>query len=840
MTADIDYTLEKIAEITSGTLIQQAAISRPQHLLLDSRKLTFPERTIFFSLHPDHCKSQALVYDLYKKGVTCFVIHESVAVENNLPVNYILVKNVLKALQDLAIYHRSSHDFTVAGNKLPVIGITGSNGKTIVKEWLNQLLENDFTIVRSPKSYNSQIGVPLSVLQINASHNLAIFEAGISKKGEMDVLEKMIRPALGVFTNIGTTHNEGFKNITEKIEEKLKLLKNAAALIFCADYPELSASVSLFKASRDVNREMQLFSWSRKAGASLRVTAIEKLTAQSVIRAVNGQKEVSITIPFIDDASIENAITCWCVLLLMNVPQETIAPRMLQLFPIEMRMELKEGINSCIVINDSYSADINSLAIALDFLEQQQQHARHTLILSDILQSGKKSDELYAEVAAIIQQKKIHKLVAIGKYISGQKDRFSFVKESYFYASVEEFKKNFNPAHFANETILIKGARIFRFEQIDQMLEKQVHQTILSINLDAIAHNLKEYRHLLAPSTRLMAMVKAFSYGSGSFEVAALLQFHKVDYLAVAYADEGIELRKAGITMPIMVMNPDENAFAALVEYDLEPEIFSFAMLLAFERYLLSSAINHFPVHIKMDTGMHRLGFESEDIKALAGYLHNNKRMRVQSVFSHLVASEDESEDEFTSTQLERFLQGCSTLHEAIGYGFLRHIANTSGISRRPDLHLDMVRLGIGLYGIDNNPLMHLKLRAATSLTTTIAQIKSVKKGETVGYGRTSKVEKDSKVATVRIGYADGYSRRLSNGKGKMLLRNVLVPVVGNVCMDMTMLDISAVDNAAEGDEVMAFGEQLPVQTLAEWSNSIPYEIMTGISQRVKRVYFQE
>jgi alanine racemase len=524
----------------------------------------------------------------------------------------------------------------------------------------------------------------------------------------------------------------------------------------------------------------------------------------------------------------------------MNIADEIIAKRMLHLFHIEMRLELKDGINNCSVINDSYSADINSLSIALDFLAQQQQHPKHTIILSDILQSGKTDNELYSEIALILQQKNIHKLIAIGRHISAQQQQFSSLKERHFFESVKEFKDNFAALHFNDETILIKGARVFKFEQINQLLEKKIHQTILSISLNAIVHNLKEYKSLLKPSTKIMAMVKAFSYGSGSFEVASLLQFHKVDYLGVAYADEGVELRKAGISLPIMVMNPDENTFNTLVEHDLEPEIFSFAILEALEKYLLSSAINYFPIHIKLDTGMHRLGFESKDVNLLAQYLHASKRVKVKSVFSHLVASEDPNEDAFTMQQLNNFLESCEIFRDKLEYSFLRHIANTSGISRHNNLQLDMVRLGIGLYGVDSNPAMQNKLNNVTTLTTTIAQIKHVKKGETVGYGHTLKVTKETTAATVRIGYADGYPRILSNGKGKMLVKNILFPVIGNVCMDMTMLDVTGIENIQEGDEVIVFGEELPVQDLSEWSNTIPYEIITGISQRVKRVYFHE
>ncbi len=833
MTADINYTIDKVAEVTHGVLIGQAFSTPLRHLLLDSRKLTFPESTIFFSLHADHLKSKNLINDLYKKGVTNFVIDETIHPPENITANFIVVKNTLQALQNLAIYHRNTFNNTA----VPVIGITGSNGKTIVKEWLNQLLEDDFNIVRSPKSYNSQIGVPLSVLQMNSSHTMAIFEAGISQKGEMEILEQIIRPTLGVFTNIGAAHSEGFTNIDEKIDEKLKLFNHVSTLIFCADYLQLLSKINSHK---EKYYQVELFSWSKNFPATLQVINIEKAGDNSLIRAIHMAKEISITIPFTDDASIENAVNCWCVLLQLNIPEVVISERMFVLFPIEMRLVLKEGINNCALINDSYSADINSLTIALEFLAQQQQHPKHTIILSDILQTGKNDTELYNEIASILKQKNIHRLIAIGTHISAHKKQFSFLKESNFYESVKAFKKDFKALHFNNETILIKGARVFKFEQINQLLEKKIHRTILSINLNAIANNLKQYRRLLNPSTRIMAMVKAFSYGSGSFEVAGLLQFHKADYLGVAYADEGVELRKAGILLPIMVMNPDENTFNTLVDYNLEPEIFSFAILESLEKYLLSSAINYFPIHIKLDTGMHRLGFESADITALADHLHKSKRVKVQSVFSHLVASEDADEDGFTLHQANIFLKSCQVFHEILGYDFIKHLANTAGISRHPELQLDMVRLGIGLYGIDNNAAMLSRLKNVSALTTTISQIREIKAGETVGYGRKARVIKDSKIATVRIGYADGYPRSLSNGKGKMLLNNALVPVIGNVCMDMTMLDITGMKNVNEGDEVVVFGEGLSIQSLASWSNTIPYEIMTGISQRVKRIYFQE
>lgn len=829
MDAVINYTIESIAEITGGKIIQHYANAQPTHLLLDSRKLLFPQSTIFFAANISSRKRQAFIKNLYEKEVRNFVIDDKEFDISPYPdATFIVVENILHALHLLAIHHRNSFS-------LPVIGITGSNGKTIVKEWLYQLLQADLNIVRSPKSYNSQIGVPLSVLQINKQHSLAIFEAGISQPGEMDKIEKMIHPTVGIFTNIGEAHSEGFEDKRQKIKEKLKLFSHASSLIIGTDDSEINEEVNNLKKE---NPQLELFTWSKNNVASLKIISINKKENTTTI---NGffEKKIKIQIPFTDDASIDNAITCWCVLLQMKIENAVIAERMLQLHPVEMRLELKQGINNCSIINDSYSADINSLKIALDFLHQQKQHKKQTVILSDILQSGKDEYELYAEVASLLKQKHIERLIAIGPQINLQQDQFYFLAEKHFFVSVDEFKTHFNTLYFSDETILLKGARVFEFEQIDQLLEQKVHQTILSINLNSIVHNLKQYQRLLQPNVKIMAMVKAFSYGSGSYEIANLLQFNNVDYLTVAYADEGVELRKAGITLPIMVMNPEENSFNALVQYNLEPEIFSFSILSSFEKYVQSLGMQYFPVHIKLDTGMHRLGFEQSDISDLAMHLTNNNTIKVQSVFSHLAASDDKNCDAFTNKQATVFLQCCEALQNVLSYNFLKHIANTSAISLHPDLQLDMVRLGIGLYGIDSNASVQKKLKNVSTLTTTISQIKKVKAGENVGYGCKMKLDEDASIATVRIGYADGYPRALSNGAGKMLIKNKPAPVIGNVCMDMTMIDVSGI-NCKEGDTVIVFGEQLPIEQLAKWCNTIPYEIMTGISQRVKRIYFEE
>ena len=834
MNVRLHYTIEQIVTITRGNWINKnAQAPQPAYLSLDSRKVVFPDLTIFFAIKNEQQDANLFLENLYKNGVRNFVTdNKKVDTAKFKLANVIVVSNTTEALQKLAADHR--HQFK---DPFLVIGITGSNGKTIVKEWLNQLLDKDFSIVRSPKSFNSQIGVPISVLNINSANDLGIFEAGISLPGEMKKLEKIIQPTIGILTNIGNAHDEGFKNRRQKIQEKLFLFQHAQHLIFCADNKDVYNEIIIFQKK---NNPLQLFSWGKESNNHLRVKSVMKSNSTSTIEAIYKRKKTSVTIPFIDEASIENALNCWCVLLILNKDSEEILQRFNTLYPIAMRLELKQGINHCTIINDSYSNDLHSLSIALHFLNQQKQHPVHSIILSDILQSGLKPDELYAEVASLLQQNKIDRLFGIGPGLFFQQKKFPFFKDKTFFKSTDEFLKNIAGINFQDETILIKGARQFEFERITHSLEQKVHQTVLSVNLNALVYNLKKYKEKLLPSTKIMAMVKAFSYGSGSHEIASVLQYNKADYLAVAYADEGVELRKAGIILPIMVMNIDSNTFDSIVNHDLEPEIFSFTLLNDFHDYLVKSGIEHYPVHLKIDTGMHRLGFMEEDIDGLCRKISGNDRVKVKSVFSHLAASEDENEDDFTRQQFDLFKSCCKKLERALGYSFIKHIDNTTGISRHPQLQMDMVRLGIGLYGIDSNNNMQKHLKNVSTLTTTISQIKKLKAGHTVGYGRKAKLEKDSIIAVVRIGYADGYSRNLGNGTGKMLVKNKLVPVVGNVCMDMVMLDISGIKNIKEGDEVIVFGESLSLQTLATWAQTIPYEMMTGISQRVKRIYYEE
>ncbi|MGN6295893.1 MAG: bifunctional UDP-N-acetylmuramoyl-tripeptide:D-alanyl-D-alanine ligase/alanine racemase [Ginsengibacter sp.] len=835
MTAPIHYTIQEIAKICKAKWISKnGLLSVLSYVSLDSRKISYPSETVFFAVKSKSGDANLFLENVFQKGVRNLVTDNEHLDPVKFPgANILLVRDTVSALQHLAAFHRRQF----SKQNLTVIGLTGSNGKTIVKEWLNQLLEKDFSIIRSPKSFNSQIGVPLSVLHTSAANNLAIFEAGISQPGEMKNLEAIIKPQIGIFTNIGNAHNEGFKSIRQKIREKLLLFKNAEFVVFPSGDQRLLREMQFFQKK---NKQLQLFSWGTNIDDILKIISVKKTNSFSEITAEYNKTKFRIKIPFTDNASIENAINCWCTLFILNKNIKSIRERFLSLYPIEMRLELKSGINRCTLINDSYSNDLSSLRIALDFLEHQKQNAGRTVILSDIVQSGIKPVELYKEVASLMQQKKVNKFVGIGSDIFFHQSSFSDIANRSFFKTTEDFLKNIFLSSFHDETILIKGARQFGFERISHLLEQKVHQTVLSINLTSIAYNLKQYKIKLKPDTKMMVMVKAFGYGSGSYEIASVLEFNKVDYLAVAYADEGIDLRNAGITLPIMVMNTDESTFDALINFNLEPEIFSFGLLSQFSDFLKKADIGPYPVHLKIDSGMHRLGFLENEIEVLADYLKHNHLVKIKTAFSHFAASDDPAEDAFTLEQFNTFTRCCHKLEKILNYRFDKHIDNTSGISRHPEFQLDMVRLGIGIHGFDSNSKMQKHLKNVSTLVTTISQIKEIKAGETVGYGHKAKVKRDSMIAVVRIGYADGYSRRFGNGVGKMMINNLPVPTIGNICMDMTMLDVTGIKEVAEGDEVLVFGESLSLKTLADWAGTIPYEIMTSISQRVKRIYFEE
>lgn len=815
------YPIKDIQEIlkAGGAIVKEDSIST---LLTDSRRISNASEGLFFALSGRR-NGHEFVAEAYAAGVRNFVVKQQTEIK--MPeANFLLVDDVLGALQTLAAYHRNRFS-------LEVIGITGSNGKTIVKEWLYQLLASDKNIVRNPKSYNSQIGVPLSVWQITEKDELGIFEAGISTSDEMVKLEAIIKQSIGVLTHIGPAHDEGFKGRREKVLEKLKLFTHCKLLIHNYD--------QLIDFKKDIPVE-NCFTWSTNFNqADLYVFTETVISKNYYLRAKYKNKEIECLIPFTDEASVENAIVCWATLLALGYTPVEVDKRIERLSPVSMRLELKNGINDCSVIDDSYNSDVQSLEIALNFLNQQNQHSTRTLILSDIFQSGLEQDVLYRQVADMISLKKIDKFIGVGESLSKHQEYFD-VTAKYFYPDTATLLQYLTSLNFDNETILIKGARSFEFERISQALTLKSHETVMEISLNALLNNLNFYKSKLKPGVKIMAMVKAFSYGSGTFEVANMLQYNKVDYLAVAYIDEGVALRQAGINLPVMVLNPEVSAFDKLIEYKLEPEIFSFNLLDEFVKYSQSHNLSNYPVHLKIDTGMHRLGFEDFEIETLCDLLEENRYVKVQSVFSHFVASDAKEHDDFTRKQIKRFERDYIKIEKALGYKVIKHIANTGGIIRWPSAQFDMVRLGIGLYGIDVSvPIESNALQPIATLKTSVSQVRKVQANDTIGYNRNGKLSKTGRIATVRIGYADGYLRAFGNGVGKMLIKGVLVPTVGNISMDMCTLDVSNVD-VREGDEVIVFNDELRIEELAREIDTIPYEILTNISQRVKRVYFYE
>lgn len=815
------YTTAQVKQIlnATGDIVNDNPISL---LITDSRRISNPSGGLFFALSGRR-NGHEFVAEAYNAGVRDFVL--SAKPEGYFPeANLLIVDNVLAALQHLATHHRAAFN-------LPVIGVTGSNGKTIVKEWLYQLMSPDKNVVRNPKSYNSQIGVPLSVWQINEKNDLGIFEAGVSTTGEMDKLEAIIQPEIGVLTHIGSAHDEGFADRDEKVAEKLRLFKNSRLLIYnyeqMLDYKKLIATP-------------ETFIWSRKFNqADLYVFSEAVISKNYYMRAVFKGKEIECIIPFRDEASIENAVICWATMLAIGYDPAVADDRLERLAPVSMRLELKNGINDCSIIDDTYNSDIQSLEIALNFLSQQNQHQKKTLILSDIYQSGLQQDVLYKQVAELIKARKVDKFIGVGTAISSYRDDFE-VAEKQFYPDTTSFLAQLQTQQYRNETILVKGSRSFEFERISRVFVQKAHETVMEINLNAMLNNLNYYRSKLKPGVKVMAMVKAFSYGSGTYELANILQYNKVDYLAVAYADEGVSLRQAGISLPIVVLNTEVGAFEKLTSFKLEPVIYSFGLFDEFIKYVQDSNIFNYPVHIKIDTGMHRLGFEGFEVETLCDMLEENPYVRVQSVFSHLVASDAAEHDLFTKKQINLFEKAYIEIEDALGYKVIKHLCNTSGITRWPQAQYDMVRLGIGLYGVDGAiPADEGVLQPIATLKTSISQVKKMPAGETVSYMRNGSLAKDGRIATVRIGYADGYLRAFGNGVGCMLVNGVLAPTVGNITMDMCMIDVSQVE-VKEGDEVIVFNDKLRIEELAKQIGTIPYEILTNISQRVKRVYFYE
>jgi alanine racemase len=807
------------------------------YIFVDSRnRIDRVETALFVAIKGERHDGHDYIEELYAKGIRNFIVNKDFTTDRIAEGNIIAVENTLKAIQDIAANYRDTFSF-------PVLGITGSNGKTCVKEWIYQIFQTARTVSRSPKSYNSQTGTPLSILMADGASELGIFEAGISLPGEMTRLEKILHPDIGIFTNIGDAHQENFTNTEQKINEKLQLFKRSKLLIYCSDYCALHKTVSESK------HRYSTFTWGYSDECNLNIlsktsirnrTVIKLKINDSILKDKIGDK-AEFEIPFSDAASIENAMHCIAFALMEGLDVNLLKANLANITSVAMRLELKEGINKCTIINDSYNSDVNSLTIALNFLDGLTQHKKKTLILSDIMQSESDEKKLYQQVSKLLESRGITRFIGIGEALERNSGYFvasSNIPDCKFYRDTDKFLLHCNKANFNSEAVLLKGGRQFRFERISRLLEIQVHQTVFEIDMNAIVNNLNYFKSKLNDGVKLMAMVKASSYGHGASEIAALLQYHRVDYLAVAYADEGVHLRETGITMPIVVLNTEPDNFDIMIEYLLEPEIYSVNSLITFLKTASGTGVNNYPIHIKVDTGMHRLGFVENDLPVLCNIINNRHDIKVASVFSHLAASDESKHDKFTVLQIEKFKRFCNSLEETTGYSFIKHILNSSGIERFPEAQFDMARLGIGLYGVGIEENRKYLTNIGT-LSSAIVQIKKIDEGETVGYGRHGVATTPKTIATVPIGYADGLNRKLGNGKGYFMVNEKPAPIIGNICMDACMIDITDID-AKEGDRVIVMGDVPSVYEIADITGTIPYEILTSISQRVKRVYVSD
>lgn len=793
--------------------------------VVDSRRVIFPKQTLFFALPGKRVHGRAFISQLYIQGVRSFVVEE--AIEGLDKAHFWVVTDVLAVLQAFAQYHRVQF----APHQPPVLGITGSNGKTIVKEWLSQLLEQDCRVLKSPKSYNSQIGVPLSVLNLAPKHELAIFEAGISQVGEMQRLAAIIQPNWGIFTNIGAAHDSGFEHTQEKIREKLQLFQQAEALIYNSDQALVHAAVQEWSPPN-----LQCWSWGQQATATVPIQQYQEGQKTRLIITWQGQQH-QLYLHFIHAAAVENCLHLLVFLLYWGMPLSTIEQRLQQLKEVPMRLEFKQGKQQCYLVDDSYNNDVEGLKIALDFLAQKMPNNSSwskTVILSDLPELHSAQD--YQVVAQLLEQHQVHQLIGIGPALKQHQALFKALSKATFYEQTSAFLKVLEqPLPFHQEYILIKGARAFELEQVVDRLKKHLHGTTLEVDLQALSHNLQTYKVHLKPTTQLMVMVKASAYGSGSHEVAQLLEYQGVNYLGVAYVDEGVALRQHGIKLPIMVMNTAPHEFDILCQHQLEPALFSFEILKAFTAFLEGTTYAPYPVHIELDTGMHRLGFLAEDSTALCTQLRQSPQLIIKGIFSHLAAADDPTHQAFTLEQVESFEQVSEQLLPLFSQPPLRHLLNSAGITQYPNYQFDLVRLGIGLYGLDKS----LSLRPVLRLKTTVAQIKILQAGESIGYSRQGKITQATRVAVLSIGYADGFLRGLGNGLAHVRLQGQMAPTLGNICMDMCFIDISHLPLVQVGDEVIIFETVADLERLAKALQTIPYEILTNISERVTRVFYE-
>lgn len=800
-----------------------------EYLISDSRKVNFAHTALFFAIKGQRQDGHTYIQNLYEQGVRNFIVEDRINFNNFKDANIFKVAHSLTAMQQIAENKRIKYD------NLDILGITGSNAKTIIKEWIAQMLMPEYLVVKNPKSYNSQIGVPLSVWQINENHTFGVFEAGISKQNEMQNLQNIIKPTYGIFTNIGSAHNEGFLDLKQKIEEKSKLFLQCKKVIYCNDHSEINEHL--------IHLNLPRFTWSQTGKVADINFNLEKITEDEIQISIilnfkNSLQIFDFYIPFHDTASIENVYHCIAFLLFYGFSIESIQQKVRFLKPVSMRLELKQAIHSSYIIDDSYNNDLAGLTMALDFLTNQNQKQLKTVVLSDVLETGMNSDVLYMLLSETLKEKNITKLIGIGSHFFEHSHYFNTISKTSFFKTTEDFLESSAITDFENEIILVKGARVFEFEKIVKKLEQKSHRTVFEINLDALSNNLNYYRNKLDAKTKIMVMVKSFAYGAGSLEVANLLQFHRVDYLCVAYIDEGVALRKAGILLPIMVLNISTDDFYILTQFKLEPVVYSIKILEELVEYLKSKNLL-MSVHLELETGMNRLGIAENELNEVVTIILKSDKLSISSVFSHLAGADEAHFEDYTQTQFGKLLKSCVILENKLKYKFLKHILNSAGIVRYPEMQLDMVRLGIGLYGVEANGLEQKYLQNVGTLKTIITQIKKVRKGESIGYSRKGVALDDLTIGIMAIGYGDGYSRGFSNGVGKVLVNNVLVPVIGNVCMDMTMIDLSKV-KAKEGDEVIVFGKNIDINEMAKSIQTIPYEIFTSVSERVKRVFYTE
>ncbi len=813
------YTIEQLASFCNARFTGVSSKELIHQVIIDSRKAKHFSHHLFVAIKGPHHDGHKFIEELYKKGFRNFLIGTSNFKLSDFPeANFLLTNNSLEAFQNIARNHRLQFD-------LPIIGITGSNGKTIVKEWLSTCLQNHYRICKNPKSYNSQVGVSLSVLGLNSNDEIGVFEAGISQKGEMERLQSIIQPSLGIFTNIGQAHFENFNSIEEKIEEKLKLFSGVERLIYCKDHKEIHDAISQGATA-------ELIAWSKQdRRAFLYIKDISQKADRSILTLIHKEAEKIFTIPFNDEASIENCLHLICILISLNIRDIEIQNSLNLLQSLAMRMELKEAKGNSLLINDAYNSDVDSLKIALDFLHQQSGNAKKVAILSDLDETGISKAELFPKLMSLLDSYEVEQIIGIGTHFFDYQAMFS---NCTCYKSTDEFIENISNFDLSNSAILLKGTRRFQFEKIAKIIEQKIHETVLEVNLNSISENFHYYKSLLKKETKVMVMVKAFSYGNGSYEIAHHLEYHNADYLAVAYVDEGIALRKKGIQTRIMILNPDGTQFKQLIDHCLEPEIYSFRQLKALQQELKKLNLSDYPIHLKVDTGMRRLGFESIEIKKLISWISQHNEIHIASVFSHLASSENIEDKNFTSIQIAEFTSICNEIESNIKSPFLKHILNSSGITNYPEAQFDMVRLGIGLYGIGDENLQN-----CSSLKSMISQIKIVPSGESVGYNRAYYADEPIRIAVIPIGYADGLNRALSKGKGQVLINGKKASIIGHICMDMCMVDISLIE-AQEGDEVIIWNTQKHILDLAKSLNTIPYEVLTNVSQRVKRIFVQE